>query len=151
METTKTKPIHLNFKSTRQVVVAPDDEDRFVTTEGEAAKACKRAEDDKDFRKQFQSSLAYLNEWCEKFAGKVQAAYLTVGDSSLNVLICMRGEDYDFDFSDILVELDVKLAQSFPLCVFEVLQIPNQDALTRDLPGEGLWVYGDGSRARETS
>lgn len=151
METTKAEPIQLNFESKRQVVVSPDDKDRFVTTEGDAAKACKRAENDNEFKDQFLSFLSHLHDQCLELEEKVRACYVTVGDSSLNVLLCLHEEGYNFDFEDTVVELDVDFAKRFPLCVFEILQIPNQTTLTNELPGEALCVYGDGKRPQEAS
>ena len=147
----RVEPIRLNFESKRQVVVSPDDEDRFVTTEGEAALACKRESDDKEFKEQFLQFLTHLHDWCSRFTDVVRACYVTVGDSSLNVLICLHKKDYNFDFEDTIVDLDIEISQKFPLCIIEVLQVPNQSSLTRDLPDEALFVYGDGRGSQETS
>lgn len=39
------EPIRLHFGDKTLVVVTPDDEDRFMTTSAEAAKACQHAQD----------------------------------------------------------------------------------------------------------
>jgi hypothetical protein len=49
MEETQSKPIQLTFRSVEQVVVEPDDQDRFVTTAQEAARACQQAQAGKDW------------------------------------------------------------------------------------------------------
>jgi hypothetical protein len=130
------------------VVVAPDDRDRFVMTEEDAARACKRAQDDNEFRKQFQEMLSYVHDWCAQNPQKIRAGYVTVGDSALNVLLCLEQRDYDFSLEDALVQLDIDIAERFPLCIVEVLQLPNQARLTSELPQEALLVYGDGRRSQ---
>ncbi len=151
MDTTKIDPIRLDFQSKRQVVVSPDDEDRFVTTEGEAAIACKQWSNREMFKEQFNAFLTEIHDWCEVRSAKVRSCFVSIGDSSLNILICTHGVDYDFEFDDAIVNLDVSLSEKFPLCIAELLQIPNQAALTKELPKEALWVYGDGGRTSQTS
>jgi hypothetical protein len=117
-------------------------------TEEDAARACKRAQDDNEFRKQFQEMLSYVHDWCAQNPQKIRAGYVTVGDSALNVLLCLEQRDYDFSLEDALVQLDIDIAERFPLCIVEVLQLPNQARLTSELPQEALLVYGDGRRSQ---
>jgi hypothetical protein len=146
---TKLKPIHLHFKSQETVVVVPDDEDRFVLTAGEAALACKQAKDSQEWNRQWNDFLFHIHQWCKAHESEVDTGYVTVGDSALNVLIGARGEDYNFDIEDALADLDLELANEFPLCVAEVMQVPDQRHLRGDLSGDAiLVVYGEGQRAR---
>lgn len=140
------KPIHLDFRSEQQVVVIPDDKDRFITTAAEAARACKSAENDSDWNRQWNDFLAHIHAWCKEHSSVVLAGYVSVGDSALNVLICTVDEEYNFDFEDTISDLDIDLANRFPLVSSEVMQIPNQAGLTSELPDEALFVYGDGQR-----
>jgi hypothetical protein len=126
--------------------VIPDDEDRFVTTAAKAARACKSAAEEKQWNEQFTAFLASIHRWCAVHADRVRAGYVTVGDSSLNVLIGLKEAHYDFDFEDTLVALDMELAERFPQCIAEVLQVPNQEGLTSELSSEALCVYGDSER-----
>ncbi|MEX0716151.1 MAG: hypothetical protein WD066_06175 [Planctomycetaceae bacterium] len=144
MSSTGTKPLQLSFESRQQVVVVADDEDRFVTTAGEAARACKRAADDQEFIAQFRAFLARVHEWCEIHSAAVEKGFVTITDGGLHVLLCLANPNYDFDLEDELVELDLELADDFPLCTAEVLQVPKQQALATELSSEALLVYGDG-------
>jgi len=143
---TRTKPIQLDFRSEETVLVTSDDEDRFVTTSGEAALACKQADDNREWSRQWNDFLAFLHHWCKNHSDIVDAGYVSVGDSGLNVLICIRSEDYNFSIEDDLVKLDLLLAKDFPLCVADVMQIPNQRNLRSELSSETLLVYVDGKR-----
>lgn len=140
------EPVRLSFESKQQVIVVPENEDRFLTTASAAALACQQAEAGKEFRSQFEDLLAFVHEWCEGQAAKVRACYLTVGDVGLNVIVCLQGDDYDFEFDDPIAELDLEIFRRFPKCKVEVMQIPNQEALTDQIPtastSEVLLIYG---------
>ncbi|MBI1901024.1 MAG: hypothetical protein HYS13_07930 [Planctomycetia bacterium] len=126
-------------------MVEPDDEDRFVVTAREAALACKQALDSIEWSKQWNDFLVRVHAWCQDHSSAVKAGYVTVGDSALNVLVCVKATDYNFDLEDELAEFDLELSQQFPLCRADVMQIPNQSELKSGLPGEAaLVVYGDG-------
>lgn len=141
---TKQKPIHLDFRSQETVVVVSDDEDRFVTTSSQAALACKQVEDNKEWNRQWTEFLNFLHHWCKDRSEQVKTGYVSIGDSGLNTLICLHMGQYDFSMEDDLVKLDVLLSKRFPLCVTDVLQIPNQRTLTSELFSETLIVYGNG-------
>jgi len=146
-----TKPIHLDFRSKETVVVVPDDEDRFVTTAGRAALACRQAAASKEWDAQWNNFLVFVHQWCEVQGEKVKSGYVSVGDTGLNVIICIASKDYDFSIEDAIVELDIALANQFPLCIADVMQIPDQRSLKTELSSEALLVYGDGERASKES
>ena len=106
-----TGPIHLNFRSIKQVVVEPEDENRFMMTA-------------KELREQFSQVLLSLKEWSEGRSSRVVASYVYPGDGFLNVLICTRGGDYDFDFDDEVTDLDISLTKQFGWLTAEVMQAP---------------------------
>ena len=140
--------IRLSFESKEQVVVIPENEDRFITTASAAAAACQQAQDSRAFDEQFSTMLGFVHEWCVKRPEKVRACYVTVGDHGLNVIVCTHTGDYDFDFDDDVAELDLSLFQNFPLCKTDVLQLPQQGALTDQFPSDAvtsdaLVVYAD--------
>jgi hypothetical protein len=138
----KTKPIYLTYRSIEQVVVEPEDQDRFVTTVQEAARACKSAQDGSQWRQQFEAFLAFIHEWCKQRQDRVESGFVDVGDGGLRVSICVTSENFDFDFEDEVTELDIVLAQKFPQCLSEVTQIPRQVAQLLDL-SDAIVAYGD--------
>lgn len=147
----RSKPIQLHFQSTNQVTVVPDDEDRFVTTESEAARACQQFEHSREWSRQWNDFLVHVNRWCEAHDDVIDAGYVTVGDSALNVLLCLRMPDYDFAIEDEIADLDLELSERFPLCIAEVIQIPNQPELRAGLQQEIIAVYGNGERPSKAS
>ncbi len=60
-QVTSAGPIHLNFQSVQQVVVHPEDENRFMMTAKEAARACELAQNAKELRDQFTQFILYLH------------------------------------------------------------------------------------------
>jgi hypothetical protein len=146
-QATQVQPIRLSFESREQVLVIPDDEDRFVTTAAEAARACKQADDSREWQKQFNEFLKYLHKWCDDNSNRIESGYVSVGDSGLNVLLVLSSEGYDFDFEDEIVELDLALARDFPLCTSEVMQVPKPCAVESEtISPEAICVYGNSRR-----
>ncbi|MFQ5806434.1 MAG: hypothetical protein ACE5I3_08290 [Phycisphaerae bacterium] len=109
-----TEPIRIDFKSETRVVVTAADEERFVTTSKEAARACKVAENVKDWYDGFDEFLAYVHQWCTERAGTPVRCYVAVSDDGLRILIVTRGKEYNFEFDDEVSELEIQLAHRFP-------------------------------------
>jgi len=150
MAKTASRPIHLTFRSVEQVVVEPDDNDRFVTTAAEAARACQQAQATKEFQEKFKLFLGHIHEWCKSRGDNIESGYVDVGDGGLRVNICMKADDFDFEFDDQITELDIELAREFPECVAEVTQLPRHVCRQLDLDTEfSLQVYGDSGRTPE--
>ena len=146
-----TGPIHLNFRSIKQVVVEPEDENRFMMTAKEAARACEIAQNEKELREQFSQVLLSLKEWSEYRSSRVVATYVYPGDGFLNVLICTRGGDYDFDFDDEVTDLDIALTKQFGWLTAEVMQAPESARDGHTSLEKAICVYGDGSGPRTSS
>jgi hypothetical protein len=146
MAKTRQKPIEIHFQSTEQLVVVPDDKDRFVMTMGEAARACQQAESNRDWSQQWDEMLFQVHEWCKAHEESVLEGYVCVGDAAINIIVCVRSEDYDFGLEDSLAEFDLELSRRFPLCRTEVMQIPNQRDMMAGLSNRSMKVYGDGQR-----
>jgi hypothetical protein len=141
-------PIHLSVRSVQQVVVEPEDENRFMMTAKEAARACEQAQNEKDLREHFTQFLVYLMGWCNKHETEVHACYVYPGDGFLNVLVCTRGEEYRFDFDDAVTELDIDLTRQFDWLTAEVMQVPEGAREGHVSLEKAILVYGDGSGPR---
>jgi hypothetical protein len=149
-ERTRSRPIHLNYRSVKQVLVEPEDQDRFMMTAKEAARACKQAEDEKGWVDRFNEFLIFLGEWCKAHSADVAAGYVDIGDGGLDILICTEGAGYREDFEDTLTDLDLDIVKKFPWCVAEVAQIPCKAKEGQMSFERAILVYGDGKRAPET-
>jgi hypothetical protein len=144
-------PIRLNFRSIQQVVVEPEDENRFLMTAREATRACEQAQGEKELREQFTQFMLYLHKWCEAHADEVCAAYVYPGDGFLNILVCTRGDGYRFDFDDQVTELDIDVARQFGWLRAEVMQVPESAREGQVSLEKAILVYGDGSSPRPPS
>lgn len=139
-------PLRLDFKSEKKVLVITEDEDRFTTTSQEAALACRRAQDEKDWSEEFKEFLAHINAWCKGRPDQVDRAYLGFGDEGLKVFLITKGDDYRSDLDDSVAELDTDLPRKFPNCPAYVMHLPNRplEALkTFFSPPKALQLYGE--------
>lgn len=148
LTTNGANPIHLDFRSVEKILVIPDNEDRFFVTKREAAQACKRAEDEREWQEDFDRFLVYLHRWGTDHQDKVNSVLIKVSDGSLNVLVCTLGEWYDTDLDDMISELDLALVGEFPWLIADVIQVPQSVVRGDRIPFEkAIQVYGDGKRA----
>jgi hypothetical protein len=139
--------IRLSFASKEHVVVDPANHDRFVTTASAAAEACRQALNMEEFQRQFEDFLAHIHTWSVNQAKKVRGCYVTVGDNGLNVLVCVHSDSYDFTIEDAVADLDQAIFDAFPKVRAEVIQLPNQTDILKNLAFNSpnvLVVYGDG-------
>lgn len=140
------EPIRLSFGDERPVVVTPEDEDRFMTTAEDAARACEQAQDVLKWKKEFDRLLTYIHAWCLAHEGDVVRAYLAFSSDGLHVFILTSGDQYRFDFDDAVTALDIDLVDRFERCPTEITQIPSTPigSLTSFFdPGATLQIYGD--------
>lgn len=124
-EKTTLRPIQLDFRSERPVVVVPEDEDRFVVTSKEAARACRSAANEQEWKTEFNSFLTNVHDWCKKHSGSIDNAYLSLGDEGLKLFLATNGDEYDFSLDDDVAKLGIDLTNTFPGCPVDVLHVPN--------------------------
>lgn len=134
------EPIRLHFSDQTIVVVTPDDEDRFTTTAAEAARACRQAQDNFQWRQEFNRFLAHIHGWCLARRESVTKAYVAFSNDGLNLFILTKGDGYRFDLDDMISALDIELAQEFQRCPTEVMHFP-------EAPVESLTSFLDSSKA----
>lgn len=141
------KAIRLDFRSVEQVVVVPEDEDRFMTTMREAAIACKKAQSEKEFKEEFDKFLIFLRDWFAEHEDRIRVGYVGVGDGTLNILACTRSSEYDFEFDGKLTDFDLEIVARFPWAIVDVIQLPSCAAESAISLEKAILVYGDGSPA----
>lgn len=123
----KVQPLRLDFRSEQTVVVVPEDQDRFVVTSREAARACRRVADEEEWRSEFNDFLAKVHGWCEQHSEGINGAYLALGDEGMKVFLVTVKDEYDFSLGDEVAKLGIELAGLFPGCPADVLHVPNMD------------------------
>ena len=146
--TTSSRPIRLNVRSEKRVVVEPEDEDRFVLTVREAAQACQQHHDDKEWETLFNRFLIFLESWGKNHSDKVASVFVNVCDGALNILICTADGLYDTSLDDMLTDLDLELVKEFDWLVAEVMQVPASVQSDRIPYEKAILVYGDGKRTQ---
>ena len=120
--------ILLDAEADGTVTVVPPDKDRFVVSQGEAARACTLYEKAvKRCESQVNELLAVLHGWLQDRRDKIRTAYATFQASDSPLLLIVQKEvRYDAQLSDDLTELDIQVANDprFDLLDFNVLAIP---------------------------
>ena len=140
-----TEPIRLHFTDQTRVVVTPEDEDRFMTTAAEAARACRHVQDILKWKQEFDGLLRHVNEWCQAKVERVSSAYMTFSDDGLRLFLLSKGSGYRFDLDDMVSELDIEICNKFELCPTEVSHFPEApiESLSSFFDaGQALQVYG---------
>lgn len=129
------------------VVITPEDEDRFVREAKWAVSACQSALALELFVKKFkQDFLLEVHKWCKKNAEKVQAAFVVPLTNQLQVFVVAKSKRYDFELSDPLSDFEMNLYQNDWPC--EILQIPDGSYETLETffdTEKSIQVYGQSS------
>jgi hypothetical protein len=125
------------------VVVTPDDEDRFVLTAQNAVKACQEHHRSSEAIKQFKSEFVRpLMEWCERNAARVHSCYIPVPVGFVQVFVVGASTKYEFGLGKDLANLELALADAG--WRVSVLQIPfcdDEELKTYFDPEGALLVY----------
>ena len=136
-------PIQLSFRSIQQVVVEQADEDRFMMTAKEAARAYALAQNEKELREQFVQVILFLREWC-RHNSEVERCYGYPGDGHFNILVCTTGAEYRHDIEDQVTQLDVNLFRQFPWLRAELVHVPSSVADKNVTLEKAIVIYGKG-------
>lgn len=128
--------IQLRWQETsREIVISPEDQDRFTATVEEAIKACQSSiQGFAKFQQAFKSLLTRLQSWISEHEKDVDSAYLSVRDAGLLFVVVRKGASYDRDFEDLLTQVDLEIANDseFNTIRMNVLALPNcpSDSIT---------------------
>lgn len=125
--TLQSRPLQLHYRrKNKQVVVTPDDQDRYVLTVEEIIRACQVVERAFAFGQQFECLLEILAGWLLNHRKDIADAVITMRDAGLLFLIIRKEKAYDPAFEDALTNLDVEIAQdeALDLIRLSVLSLP---------------------------
>lgn len=140
------EPIRLSARAEgQQVVVEPENQDKFVLSAQEAAIACQRHPEMKAFQEQFVELLNRLGLWLHRNPTDVDHAYVTIRDGALLFLIIRKTVPFNRGLEDQLTDLDLAIASDGGLGLIElnVLALPKtstESYRTFLVPGQ-TWAY----------
>jgi hypothetical protein len=120
---TDPKPIQLRWDA-GNVVVTPEDEDRFVKESVWAVGACQQMLAVERMAEQLKTDFfPTIRNWCEGNAEHIESCFVTLHPGPFMVFVVTKNRRYDFSLSDSLTDLEMKLFEkNWPA---EVLQIPD--------------------------
>lgn len=145
------QPIQLRFDDHHKLEVIGEDQDRFYTTVSDAARACKRADDLETWIKQVKEFLVEINKWCESQSAIVHACYATWSEGHYNVIVVTKGDEYRFEFDDLVTELNLRLSEMYPDIPLDAIHVPQGPEGTLHsfiIPEKAMQPYGHPGSAR---
>ena len=100
--------------------------DRFMLTAQQAIDMLSLASQGVRFQSQFTELLQKLYVWVEERRSRISAAYISVANDGITLLIVQREIQADFDLESELVELDIAVVNGdvFDLIPFNTLLVP---------------------------
>jgi hypothetical protein len=144
-ERTKTKKplIRLKDGDESSVFVDITDKDTFITTASMAAHACKNQQEVIEVWETFKLFVAHVREWASKKTDLVRRVYVGGDGGNLKVFVILKGDDYNFDFEDELIDLRFALHEKYPSIPCDVLQLPDvpQERLSGFFPASATAVF----------
>jgi hypothetical protein len=143
MTTANHSVIVLN-RTSGQVTVEPEDEDRFVISAQEAVKACRNELNaDQAIRTFKQEFLAPLRAWCETHSSRVEACFVPPPTGHLAVYVIGVSDRYDFALGDEIAALELALAdRGWRVGVMHLPNGPDEYLLSHFNPEGAIKVYG---------
>ena len=145
--TTSTGPIQLHYDG-GQVVVTPEDKDRFVMASQHAVSACQNALAVDRLVEQFQKEfLRPLYTWCCDHKDGIRACYLPFPFLSVPIKVFVVAESAKFSFvlSEAIADLELQFQEDRWPC--DILQISSGSIDEIQVffnPAQSLQVYGNG-------
>jgi len=111
---------------TGQILVVPEDQDRFVIKVNRLVSACRHEQQRERFEAQFRVLLDQIAKWL-KNRDEVDSAYLTLRDGGLAFVAVTKHAEYNEQFDDALSELDLKIASDVDLDLISLntISLPN--------------------------
>ena len=147
-----TNIIELHFENEGgHVRVVPPDRDIMAMPIEMAIEACRAFHNQIRFKDQFDLLVNRLATWIGERKNELAAAYLTLRDSGLLLLVVTRGKEFNTQIEEAITDLDLEIAQDddynlvrlgvhvLPLCDPELVQsfLSRQMALQFKVRGDG--------------
>ena len=122
--------IQLSFGDESQIVVTPEDQDRFAISVNDAIDACRAHAKEREFQTQHSLLMTLLKEWLNGKLSRVDRAFLTARDGGLLFLVVQKEQQLDEDLQDALTDLDIRIARdpALDLIKLSVLAIPKSSS-----------------------
>ncbi|HUU97587.1 MAG TPA: hypothetical protein VM487_17770 [Phycisphaerae bacterium] len=154
MTDTRTSPEPVRISEARDgerpYVIHPEDDDLFVRTGKQVIEACRLGISLQLWVEEFKAMLRHVSDWAGDRADKVRACCCAPHGASVTFFVAPRSEQFDFDLSDAMTELNAELVQRFNVGPVELHQVP-WDEMDRFLDIRmARVVYGEAPSPVET-
>jgi hypothetical protein len=145
--TTQEQTIHLNEQANPEgrVLITTLDEDRFFLPCAQAVEACKMHMSRKLWFDELDAMFVRVQKWATEHREQVHAAYAAPREGHVVIFIVPKSASFDLDLGAKATDLDIELAQQYPMIPSEVMQVPGQtpqQLSTFVKPGSAKTLYG---------
>ena len=146
---TKQDPIRLH-SGAGDVLVTPENEDRFVMAARRAVSACQSASVCDRFAKQFREEVFdRLLGWCREHGDRVRQCYLPSTDHGdcIKIFVVTKNQRFDFcALSDLVVDLEMEFLQAgWPCDIIQIPAGPPKELRAFFDPDKSFELFGDGN------
>lgn len=141
-------PVQLDWNDgERQVVVSPEDEDRFMMTCQDAAEACRQGREAMQWGNTFRKVLSFIREDLDSSIDRVRSCYVGPADGHLACFVIAKSSSFDFELAEVLADLEREITTAFPEFTYiRVQQIPQSTDIellnTFFDPGKTIQIHG---------
>ena len=133
------------------LVVTPDDQDRFMVKVGKAIEVLRQHERERQFRKQFTLLVKQLATWLGEHPGSWERAFLTAGESTLRFIVVRKQVKFQSEITDALSDLGVRIANDpdLDLIKLSARALPSvSDEALQSFLDTSLMIEFNGERTR---
>lgn len=151
--TTQTKPIQIDGTDDEsQVVLCPQNEDRFVLSFKDTVIFAQWGLGWQAFVDEMRALIEHTKEWSRENSALILNTFLTRRDGELAVIVVPSAGKFDIELSQRIVSLDIELAEKFQRCSCRVMQVPAsvpQDLCNFVDPSNAYHVYREANASLE--
>lgn len=123
----KKTPIKLDARERdRLVLFTSETEDRFLMSCREAVRAANIGASAVVIVDEIREFVNEVGEWVVAEGTRIAECYIAPREGQLVVFVVPKSHKYDFDLSDALTDLDLRITQKYRIPC-EVMQIPEDD------------------------
>jgi hypothetical protein len=136
-------PIQLHYNA-GQVVVTPEDQDRFVVASRLAVTACQSAAiADRAINELKKHFFGKLHEWCRANHKSVLACYAPFpSDNCLKVFVVAKSATFDFRLSDSIADLETEFySDGWPCDILQISSGEDSDLQVFFDPEQSIKVF----------
>lgn len=116
--------IRVDEQDDAQVLISPENEDRFVLTCAQTVRAVMAGMSVEVLIGEVQELFKHVAALLSKQEHRVRDCYAMPRQGELTFFVVPKSDNYDFELADVLSDIDIEIAEKFQQVPCSVQQIP---------------------------